>query len=77
MLSGRQGSPNFILPSRSGSSSRAASEMISEVTRKGVRIIAPRCDVTSAGEFKTLLDDCVHLPPIIGYINSALDLKVK
>lgn len=72
-----KGAQNFILPSRSGPSSRAASEIISEVTRKGGRVVAPRCDVASADEFKAILDDCVHLPPIKGCINSAVDLQVN
>lgn len=71
-----KGARNFILPSRSGPSSQAASEMLSEVTRKGAQVLIPRCDASSVEDVRALLEDCAHLPPIKGCINSAVDLQV-
>lgn len=51
--------------------------MISEVTRQRGRLVASRCDLTSAVEFEALSDDYVHLPSVKVCINSLLHPQVK
>ncbi|KAI0119752.1 hypothetical protein F4814DRAFT_458905 [Daldinia grandis] len=71
-----KGAKNLILPSRSGPSSKAASELISELQKRGVKAVAPKCDVTSYSSLAKLLEDCAHtMPPVRGCINAAMALQ--
>ncbi|OTA80299.1 hypothetical protein M434DRAFT_401803 [Hypoxylon sp. CO27-5] len=72
----KRGARNLIIPSRSGISNQSASQMVSELQRGGVKIIAKQCNVGSATELEALLKDCVGagLPPIKGCINAAMSL---
>ncbi|KAI0848453.1 hypothetical protein F5Y00DRAFT_270187 [Daldinia vernicosa] len=71
-----KGAKNLIIPSRSGPSSKAASELISELQERGVKAVAPKCDVTSYPSLKELLDDCAGtMPPVKGCINAAMVLQ--
>lgn len=73
-----RGARNLVVPSRSGASSKAARDLISEVTSKGVRILAPCCDVSSKTQVAQMLDEfqARNMPPIKGCINAAMVLQV-
>ncbi|KAH8897429.1 hypothetical protein GQ53DRAFT_791898 [Thozetella sp. PMI_491] len=70
-----RGAGNFIVPSRSGGSSQAALELISDLGKKGVTLVAPCCDVSSAVELETILQECASMPPIKGCMNLAMVLQ--
>lgn len=71
-----RGAKNLILPSRSGAASKAAKELIEELTARGVNIVAPKCDVASETELADVLDNCARtMPPIKGCINAAMVLQ--
>jgi NAD(P)-dependent dehydrogenase (short-subunit alcohol dehydrogenase family) len=73
----RRGARNLILPSRSGASSHAARGLVSELSEQGVRVLVPKCDVSSFDSLSGLMDDCRRdLPPIKGFINAAMALQV-
>ncbi|KAL7937160.1 putative polyketide synthase [Trichoderma chlorosporum] len=70
------GAKNLIIPSRSGASSKAAKEMVEELTARGINIVTPKCDVASEEELSDALDDCSRtMPPIKGCINAAMVLQ--
>ncbi|KAF1950261.1 KR-domain-containing protein [Byssothecium circinans] len=70
-----RGAKNMIVPSRSGISSQAALDVISELKSKGVNAITPRCDVLSSAELADLLHRCADMPLIKGCINLAMVLQ--
>ncbi|KAL5090988.1 hypothetical protein Trisim1_003950 [Trichoderma cf. simile WF8] len=71
-----RGAKNLILPSRSGAASKAAKELIEELTARGINIVAPKCDVASETELADVLDNCARtMPPIKGCINAAMVLQ--
>lgn len=71
-----RGAKHLIVPSRSGASSRAASEMVSELSSQGVTVFAPKCDVASHSSLANVLEECAHtMPPIKGCINAAMILQ--
>ncbi|KAI1176830.1 hypothetical protein F4777DRAFT_233829 [Nemania sp. FL0916] len=70
-----RGAKNLIIPSRSGISSAAAANVIAELSIKGVRVITPCCDVSSAPELEKLLKDHAGMPPIKGCINATMVLQ--
>ncbi|RYP49220.1 hypothetical protein DL768_005037 [Monosporascus sp. mg162] len=71
-----KGAKNLILPSRSGISSQAALSMVKQLQKRGVQMVAPRCNVGLASDLAALLQDCARagLPPIKGCINAAMAL---
>ncbi|RYP64365.1 hypothetical protein DL771_008810 [Monosporascus sp. 5C6A] len=71
-----KGAKNLILPSRSGISSQAALSMVKQLQKRGIQILAPRCNVGLASDLAGLLQDCARagLPPIKGCINAAMAL---
>lgn len=71
-----KGAKNLIIPSRSGTSSQASRDIVSELQDKGVHTMAPKCDISSATELAALLQACTdaHMPPIKGCINAAMAL---
>lgn len=72
-----KGAKNLLVPSRSGVSSKAASDLVARLRDEHVRIATPKCDVSYAAEFsKTLQDYTMSMPqaPIKGCINSAMAL---
>ena len=71
-----RGARHMIVPSRSGPSSKAAIDVIARLEVKGVKIVTPRCDVSSASELAGLLYQCADMPPIKGCINLAMVLQV-
>ncbi|KAI9150766.1 Compactin diketide synthase mlcB [Paramyrothecium foliicola] len=74
-----RGARNLILPSRSGAVSKVAIEVVKELEDKGVRVLTPRCDVSSATDFAAMLSKLANaspaVPPVKGCINSAMDLQ--
>lgn len=71
-----RGAKHFIVPSRSGASSKAAADIIAQLQARGVTVIAPKCDVSDAGSLGSLLDECSKtMPPIKGCINGAMVLQ--
>lgn len=73
-----KGARNLIVPSRSGGSSspQAVLSLVKELKDKGVNIITPQCDVSSADQLAELLEKCCDMPPIRGCINLAMELQV-
>lgn len=71
-----RGAKHFIVPSRSGASSKAAADMIAQLQARGVNVVAPKCDVSDAASLGSLLDECSKtMPPIKGCINGAMVLQ--
>ncbi|KAH7413553.1 hypothetical protein DE146DRAFT_626698 [Phaeosphaeria sp. MPI-PUGE-AT-0046c] len=70
-----RGARNIIVPSRSGPSSVAASDLISQLRSKRVNVIAPQCDITSRTELSNMLRGCSGMPPIRGCMNLAMVLN--
>ncbi|GKZ24448.1 type I Iterative Polyketide synthase (PKS) [Aspergillus brasiliensis] len=69
------GAKNLILLSRSGPKAAAAQELIRELTDQGVRVRAPRCDLTSSEALTRALEECKDLPPIRGCIQGTMVLQ--
>ncbi|KAI2942232.1 hypothetical protein CBS147321_5394 [Aspergillus niger] len=69
------GAKNLILLSRSGPKATAAQELIRELTDQGVRVRAPRCDLTSSEALTRALEECRDLPPIRGCIQGTMVLQ--
>ncbi|SPO01629.1 related to polyketide synthase [Cephalotrichum gorgonifer] len=71
-----RGAKYLIVPSRSGASSKAASDVFAETKARGVYISAPKCDVASESAVSSMLDECALTMPVIkGCINAALVLQ--
>lgn len=73
------GAKNLIIPSRSGPSSEPAIAVVEELQQKGVRVLTPRCDVSSAEELSAALNSLnqAGFPPIKGCINATMELQVR
>ncbi|KAF6789996.1 KR domain-containing protein [Colletotrichum sojae] len=66
----------FIVPSRSGASSKAAAAEFESLRARGVTIFAPRCNVTSESALSRVLEECsLTMPPVRGCIDAALVLQ--
>lgn len=64
------------MPSRSGASCQAATDMIARLQARGVIIVAPKCDVSDEASLSSLLEECSKtMPPIKGCINGAMVLQ--
>ncbi|PHH78275.1 hypothetical protein CDD80_7148 [Ophiocordyceps camponoti-rufipedis] len=71
-----RGAKNLIILSRSGPSSREAKRLVSDLTKRGVRIEAPRCDASSAESLAGVLEKCHEtMPRVRGCINAAMILN--
>jgi len=73
-----RGARHLLFLSRSGTSSAAARELISELDAQGVFALAPGCDVAN----KALLEQTLRtahreMPPIKGCIQGSMVLKVS
>ncbi|KAH9904190.1 hypothetical protein F4778DRAFT_734349 [Xylariomycetidae sp. FL2044] len=70
-----KGAKNLILPSRS-TPSQKASQVLSILKEKGINVLTPICDISSAASLSAALEDCAkaNLPPIRGCINAAMVL---
>jgi NADPH:quinone reductase-like Zn-dependent oxidoreductase/malonyl CoA-acyl carrier protein transacylase/SAM-dependent methyltransferase/acyl carrier protein len=71
-----RGAKHLIVPSRSGATSQAAAQLLSELRSRGVNIVAPKCDVSLRENMANMLQDCARtMPPIKGCINAAMVLQ--
>lgn len=68
----------FILLSRSGAKSKDATDLVSDMSQRGVRIAAPPCDISTEGAILNVLRDQEHkMPPVKGCIQATMVLKVS
>jgi NAD(P)-dependent dehydrogenase (short-subunit alcohol dehydrogenase family) len=73
-----KGAKHLIAPSRSGGSSAAAKDTVAELRAKGVNIITPQCDVSSAESLAKVLEEYAStMPPIRGCVNASMVLQVS
>ncbi|KAB5542744.1 KR domain-containing protein [Coniochaeta sp. 2T2.1] len=72
-----RGAKHLIVPSRSGAASKAAAELVSNLTAQGVNVAAPRCDVSARSELDRMLAECKrnNMPPVRGCINASMVLQ--
>ncbi|KUJ19541.1 reducing type I polyketide synthase [Mollisia scopiformis] len=72
-----RGARNLILLSRSGPASNVkAQELLAELRKKGVHVVAPACDITCLPSLQKILDDYKdEMPPIMGCFQGAMVLK--
>jgi hypothetical protein len=71
-----RGAKHLIVLSRSGLASKAAAEIVSELTRRNVDVFTPKCDASSATSLAEVLGSCARtMPPIKGCINAAMVLQ--
>ncbi|KAI6080113.1 hypothetical protein F4821DRAFT_87865 [Hypoxylon rubiginosum] len=71
-----RGAKHFIVPSRSGSSKPEVTQVTSELTQRGVNVVMPKCDVSSAESLAEVLEGCSStMPPVKGCINAAMVLQ--
>ncbi|KAK7978171.1 polyketide synthase [Apiospora saccharicola] len=77
MAEPQQGAKNILFLSRSGGDSDAARELLSELTSKGVRAQALKCDVSDEAELVAALKGAEKdgFPKIAGVIQGAMQLK--
>lgn len=66
----------LIVPSRPGAASKEAIQVIRELTKLGVKIITPKCDVSVASSVHRVLEDYAQvMSPIRGCINATMVLQ--
>ncbi|KAI1099763.1 polyketide synthase PksD [Jackrogersella minutella] len=71
-----RGARQLIVPSRSGAASEAAIEVVSDLTRQGVNIVTPKCDVTDISSLQRVLEECGQvMGPIRGCVNATMVLQ--
>lgn len=67
---------NLILLGRSGATSNAAQQLLTELRLGGLTVAAPPCDITDHRALARVLDDCIKaMPPIKGAIIGTMVLK--
>ncbi|KAI9892063.1 MAG: Type I Iterative PKS [Vezdaea aestivalis] len=72
----RRGARNLILLSRSGATSDAAKELVSELEAGNVRVATPTCDITKEESLAMTLEECAHtMPPVKGCIQASMVLR--
>lgn len=72
------GARNILCLSRSGATGDSLL-FIEEMDARGVTVVAPKCDVSSAEQVENLVGDVrgMGLPPIRGIIQSAMVIRVR
>ena len=74
----RRGAKHLLVLSRSGVASDAAAAIIEELAEMGVKVMAPKCDISLRGSLSQALSDCSQcMPPIRGCINATVALRVS
>lgn len=69
---------NLIVLSRSGPNSGDAAQLMHELSRRDVRVLALKCDVASKRSLRNALKECQRtLPPVRGCINAAMVINVS
>jgi NAD(P)-dependent dehydrogenase (short-subunit alcohol dehydrogenase family) len=72
-----KGAKNLILLSRSGPKTKAAQELLKELTEAGAMVEAPRCDVSSEESLCSVLQEvAAGMPPIRGCLQGTMVLRV-
>ncbi|KAI0484906.1 hypothetical protein GGR56DRAFT_680801 [Xylariaceae sp. FL0804] len=70
-----KGAKNFLVPSRSGPSTQAASDLVATLEGQAISIATPRCDASSKADFSEMLQEYTGSKPqapIRGCINAAM-----
>lgn len=68
---------NLLLLSRSGAQTGAALELLEEMKSKGVKIVAPVCDISDERALLSVLETCSRTMPLIkGCIQGSMVLRV-
>ncbi|PVH94279.1 hypothetical protein DM02DRAFT_693560 [Periconia macrospinosa] len=71
-----RGAKHLLVPSRSGPTSSAASEVVRELFDQNIVVSTPRCDVSSKDAVSQMLEDAsMILPPIQGCIVATMALN--
>ena len=70
----KRGARNLILLSRSGNTSEASRELVSDLESQGVNIATPACDVSDLSALEAALKEC-NMPPVKGCIQGSMVLK--
>jgi NAD(P)-dependent dehydrogenase (short-subunit alcohol dehydrogenase family)/acyl carrier protein len=70
------GARHLLLLSRSGGQTEKGKDLIHQLEEKGVKVLAPMCDVSDELSVKNALLECrSRMPPIKGCIQAAMILK--
>ncbi|KAI1170512.1 polyketide synthase PksD [Nemania sp. FL0916] len=71
-----KGAKHLMVLSRSGPISSAAVDLVSGLTKQGITVIAPKCDVSSVDSLSDAIQQYgASLPPIRGVINATMTLN--
>lgn len=71
----QKGAKHLLVLTRSGATSQAAIEVIEELSKQGVVVRTPQCDVSVAASLHATLEECkATMPPVRGCINAAMVL---
>ncbi|KAF2864665.1 hypothetical protein BDV95DRAFT_508906 [Massariosphaeria phaeospora] len=72
-----RGARHFIILSRSGVRPGKSQELVTDLEKLGVRVAAPKCDVSDAASLRAALDSCKELgmPPVKGCIQGSMTLQ--
>ena len=72
------GARHLVLLSRSGTRSDAAKNLVERLTKMGVKVYAPPCDISSAEDLGKVIAHVQNaMPPIRGCIHGALVVIVS
>ena len=73
-----KGARTCILLSRSGAEGKDAQELLEEMTTRGVNIAAPACGISAEAAVSATIKELKQsMPPIKGYIQASMVLKVS
>jgi NADP-dependent 3-hydroxy acid dehydrogenase YdfG/acyl carrier protein len=71
-----QGARHLLLLSRSGGQTEKGKDLIQHLERKGVQVLAPKCDISDELSMEAALLACrSQMPPIRGCIQAAMVLR--
>jgi hypothetical protein len=74
----QKGVKHLILPSRDGVGSKAAAELVADLEKHGVNVVAPTCDASSIESLREVLEKCAEtMPPVKGCITATMVLQVR
>lgn len=74
----QRGAKNLIFLSRSGASNAEARELLESLQKLGVRVEAPKCDISDFDSLESVLIELrSQMPPIKGCIQSSMVLRVS
>lgn len=69
------GAKNLVLLGRRGAATPGAGDALSDLTRQGVRVLTPTCDVSNETSLRSALDDVrKERPPLRGIFHAAMIL---